>query len=104
VEARPYTGGDQNPSWRDKLMGYRWRNTLLIEHPGIPGKATASEKAFLYHKSAIGQAANVGGMMSMVGYDEEQDYSFARASMDMGAKMLQNTGVVVFTYDGTVYG
>jgi len=104
VEMRPYSGSDQNPSWRDKLMGYRWRNTLLIEHPAIPGKATSSEKGFLYHKSAIGQAAHTGGLESAVGYNEEQAYSYARASMDMGAKLLQNTGVVVFTYDGSIYG
>lgn len=104
VSLKPYEGGDSNPSWRDKPMGYRWRNTLLIEHPGITGKATTSEKAYLFHKSAIGHAANTAGLDSVVGYNEEQAYSYARASMDMGAKLLQNTGVVVFTYDGTIYG
>jgi hypothetical protein len=104
VEIKPYAGGDNNVSWRDKPMGYRWRNTLLIEHPGIPGKATASEKAFLFHKSAIGHAANSGGLASTVGYNEEQAYSYARTSIAMGAKLLQNAGVVVFTYDGTIYG
>jgi len=104
VEVKPYAGSGDNASWRDRPMAYRWRNALLIEHPGIPGKATASEKAFLYHKNAIGQAADTSGMDSVVGYDEEQAYSFARCSMNMGAKLLQNTGVVVFTYDGTIYG
>ena len=104
VEMKPYSGGDQNPSWRDRPMGYRWRNSLLIEHPAIPGKATTSEKAFLYHKDSIGHAANVAGMQSPVGYNEEQDYSYARASLDMGAKLLQNTGIIVFTYDGSIYG
>lgn len=104
VDMKPYSGSDQNPSWRDKPMAYRWRNTLLIEHPAIPGKATTSEKAFLFHKSAIGHAANTAGLQSPVGYNDEQDYSWARASMDMGVKLLQNTGVVVFTYDGSIYG
>ena len=104
VNIKPYAGSDENPSWKDKMMGYRWRNTLIIEHPAIPGKATTSEKAFLYHRDAIGHAANSAGMDSVVGYNEEQAYSYARASLDMGAKLLQNTGVVVFTYDGTIYG
>lgn len=104
VDVKPLSGGDNNASWRDKAMAYRWRNVLLIEHPAIPGKATTSEKAFLFHKSSIGHAANVGMMQSPVGYNEEQDYTWARASMNMGAKMLQNTGVVVFTYDGSIYG
>ena len=104
VDVKPYAGSDQNVSWRDKPMAYRWRNCLLIEHPGIPGKETTSEQAYMFHKSAIGQAANVSGLQSPVGYNEEQDYSWARCSMDMGAKLLQNNGVVVFTYDGTIYG
>jgi hypothetical protein len=104
VDMKPYAGTDQNPSWRDKPMAYRWRNVLIIEHPSIPGKATTSEKAFLFHKSAIGHAADTAGLESMVGYDGEQAYSWARASMNMGAKLLQTAGVVEFTYDGSVYG
>lgn len=104
VEIRPYAGNGETPSWRDKPMGYRWRSTLIIEHPNLPGKATTSEKSFLFHKSAIGHAANMEGMDSEVGYNAEQAYSFARCSMDMGAKLLQNTGVIVFTSDGSVYG
>ncbi len=101
VDVRPYAG--QDPSWRDKPMAYRWRNALILEHPNLPGKGTSSEKSFLYHKSAIGHAANVAGMQSPVGYDEEQDYSWARCSMDMGAALLQNAGVVVITADGSAY-
>jgi Phage capsid protein len=104
VEVRPYTGSDQNPSWQDKPMAYRWRNTLIIEHPNLPGKATASEKSFLYHKTAIGHAANTGGVMTAVGFNDEQDYTYARTSVFMEALLLQNAGVVVWTTDGTVYG
>jgi hypothetical protein len=101
VEVKPYAGSDANPSWRDKAMAYRWRNTLIIEHPNLPGKATSSEKSFLYHKSAIGHAIDVAGMQTPVGYDEEQDYSYARCSANMGAKLLQAAGVVEITHDGS---
>jgi len=104
VEVRPYVGSDQNPSWQDKPMAYRWRNTLIIEHPNLPGKATASEKSFLYHKTAIGHAANTGGVMTAVGYNDEQDYTYARTSIFMEALLLQNAGVVTWTTDGTIYG
>lgn len=103
VDVRPATG-DNNPSWRDKPMAYRWRNALIIEHPNLPGKATASEKSFMYHKSAVGHAANSAGIQTAVGYNDEQDYTYARTSCFMGALLLQNAGVVVFTTDGTVYG
>ena len=104
VTVRPYAGSDENPSWRDKPMAYRWRNCLIIEHPDLPGKATASEKSFLYHKDAVGHAANVGGMSTAVGYNDEQDYTYARATCFMGALLLQNAGVVVITSDGATYG
>ena len=84
-------------------MAYRWRNCLIVEHPNLPGKGTSSEKSFLYHKSAIGQAADTAGLESVVGYEQEQQYSYARASCFMGAKLLQNTGVVVITHDGSAY-
>jgi hypothetical protein len=85
-------------------MAYRWRNCLIVEHPNLPGKATASEKSFLYHKTSAGHAANTGGISSAVGYNDEQDYTYARTSCFMGALLLQNAGVVVWTTDGTVYG
>lgn len=101
VDVRPYA--NTNASWRDKPMAYRWRNALIIEHPGLPGKGTSSEKSFLYHKSAIGQAASKAGLATPVGYNDEQDYSWARASLPMGAKLLQASGVVVITSDGSAY-
>ena len=104
VELRPYAGSDQNPSWRDKPMAYRWRNAVIIEHPNLPGKATASEKSFLYHKTAAGHAANIGGLSTAVGYNDEQDYTYARTSCFMGALLLQNAGIVVITTDGVAYG
>lgn len=101
VDIRPYAG--QAPSWRDKPMAYRWRNCLIVEHPNLPGKGTTSEKSFMYHRSAIGQAADTAGLQTPVGYDEQNDYSWARASCFMGAKLLQNAGVVVITADGSAY-
>ena len=104
VEVKHYGGGDTNPSWRDKPMAYRWRSCLIIEHPNLPGKATASEKSFLYHKTAVGHAANSGGISTAVGYNDEQDYTYARTTCFMGGVVLQNAGIVVMTTDGTVYG
>jgi len=101
VNLRAYAGDD--PSWRDQPMAYRWRNALIIEHPNLTGKGTSSEENYLYHKSAIGHAADTSGMQSPVGYDEEQDYSYARCSMYMGAVLLQNAGVVTITADGSAY-
>ena len=101
VDIRPYTGN--TASWQDKPMAYRWRNCLIIEHPGLPGKGTSSEISFMYHKTAIGHAVDTGGMQSPVGYDEEDDSSWARCSAFMGSKLLQNAGIVAITADGSAY-
>lgn len=101
VDMRPYAG--QDPSWKDKPMAYRWRNTLICEHPNLPGKATSSEISFLYHKNSVGHAANTASMQNVVGYDEEQDYSYARCTIFMGSVLMQNAGVVVITADGSAY-
>ena len=101
VDLRPYAG--DVPSWKDKPMAYRWRNCLIVEHPNLPGKGTSSEKSFLFHKISVGFAVDTGGIQSPVGYDNEQDYSYARASCYMGAVVLQNTGIVVITHDGSAY-
>lgn len=101
INVRPYAndGGE----WRDRPGAYRWKNMLIISHPNLAGKGTSSEISYMYHKSSIGHAANVAGMENVVGYNEEQAYSYARCSMDMGAVLMQNAGVVVITADGSAY-
>lgn len=94
---------NDSAEWRDKPMSYRWKNMLIITHPNLPGKGTSSEKSFMYHKAAVGHAANTAGVETPVGYNEEQGYSWARASMDMGGVLMQNAGVVVITHDGSAY-
>jgi hypothetical protein len=95
-----------DPSWRDKPQAYRWRNVLIIPHPMLANVSSpASEYAYMYHKSAIGHAANVGGLQSVIGYNEEDDYSFARTTIFMGSKLLQNEGIIKIPHDATgLYG
>lgn len=101
VNLRPYAG--QDPNWRDTPQAYRWNNVTIISHPGLPGKGTTSEVSFMYHKSAVGHAVNTADLQSDVGYDAEDMYSWARCSIDMGAAVLQNTGIIVITADGSAY-
>jgi hypothetical protein len=101
VDMRPFAG--QSGNWRDKPTAYKWMQMLVIEHPNLTGRGTTSETSYMYHKSAIGHAMDTAGMQTPVGYFEEQDYSWARASAYMGAKLLQNAGVVVMTADGSAY-
>lgn len=81
----------------------RWAGFNWIEHPNLPGVGTNAEKCFAFHRAAIGHAIDKAGIKSPVGYDDEQDYSWARASVFMGPKLLQNSGVVVVNHDGSGY-
>lgn len=99
VTGRPMQTGET--AWSDTPMVYKWFGMTLITHPGLPGAGTSAEKCFLYHKSAIGHAANSTAMDTAVGYDDEDDYSYCRASIYMGSKLLQNSGVVVLNHDGS---
>lgn len=90
-----------DPAWRDKPLMYFWLGVNWIVHPSVTGVGTSSETCFMFHKSAIGHAIDTAGIESPVGYDEEQAYSWARASVHMGSKLLQNTGVVEMTHNGS---
>ena len=92
-----------NKPFSDVMTMYRWAGVNFIVHPNLSGKGTSSEVCYFYHKSAIGHAANTGDLKTAIGYDEEQDYSYARATMYMGGKLLQNGGVVKVVHDGSNY-
>ncbi len=100
-----YVGGKPMESagaaWADKPGYYRWLNVNWVTHPKVPGVGTSAEKCFMFHKTAIGHAVNSDGIQTPVGYNDEQDYSFARASVFMGSQLLQNSGVVVMNHDGS---
>jgi hypothetical protein len=95
VEMRPFSG----PVRRFR----RWAGCNWIFHPNVPGVGTSAEKCFMFHRNAIGHAVDRNGIQSPVGYDEEQDYSYARCTVYMGSKLLQNSGVVVINHDGSAY-
>lgn len=101
VTKKPLDG--DGPNWADQPGFYRWLNINWVTHPNLPGKGTSAEKCFMFHRSAIGHAANKDGMQTPVGYNEEQGYSWARASIDMGGVLLQNSGVVVMNHDSSAF-
>lgn len=102
VDMRPFVD-NQGGNWRDKPSAYKWMNMLVIEHPNLPNRGATNEQSFMYHKAAIGQAMDTQGLMTPIGYFEEQDYSWARATAYMGAQVLQGTGIVLITADGSAY-
>lgn len=90
-----------NKPFANGMTMFRWAGVNWIVHPNLPGKGTSAEKCFVYHRSAIGHAVDTKGLQTPVGYDDEQDYSWARATAFMGSKLLQDDGVVVVNHDGS---
>jgi hypothetical protein len=105
----------QAPEWASRdfvdmqpLVGPMKRYTRFagfncIVNGNLTNKGTSSEICYAYHRSAIGHAANTEEMVVEVGYDKEDDYSYARTTMYMGSALLQNAGVVKIRHDGSAF-
>lgn len=92
------TGSTNNTTKVERWAGFNW-----IWHPRLSGAASATEKCFAFHKNAIGHAVNTGEMDVKAGYNEEDDYYFARSTIFMGSKILQTKGVVQVNHDGSAF-
>lgn len=95
VEMKPF-GGPARKMFR--WMGVNWAVSSRIT-----GLGTSSEICYMFHRSAIGYAVNVGEEKIAVGYDDKQDVSWTRATVFHGAKVLQDTGIVKITHDGSAF-
>lgn len=93
VEIKPFTGPVRRV-WR--WMGVNW-----IMHPNVSGVGTTAEVCYMYHRDSIGHAVNAGEMDVSAGYNDEDSYYWARCSIFMGSKLLQNSGVIKITHDGS---
>ena len=96
------------PFGRSPMKVKRWYGVNWIVHPRLTnsigaGGTSTSEQCFMYHRNAIGHAVDKNGLQTPVGYDVEQDYSFARVSGFFGSKLLQNAGGVMMKHDGSAY-
>jgi len=80
---------------------WEWLGVKWIVSNQISGLGTATELCFMYHKNSIGHAADVKGMDAPIGYNDEQQYSWSRCSLFHAAVLLQNTGIVQMTHDGS---
>lgn len=85
-----------------KITQWRqWNNVKWAMHPNLPGKGTANATCFVYHKLAVGHGLNKGDMVTKVGENDEQDYSWARTSAYQGAKAIQGGGIVKMPHNDT---
>jgi len=105
MQTKEFTSADyvNNKPFESGMTMFRWAGVNFIVHPNLTGAGTATEICLMYHKDAIGHGCDKESVMTAVGYDDEQDYSYARCSTYMGSALLQNTGVVQVRHDGTAF-
>jgi len=93
-----------DPAWKDRPQTYRWLGMSWVTHPNLNGSGgigSATEETYMWHKSAIGHAYNADDLEARAGFDEEQNYSWARCSIYMGSQLLQGSGAVIIAHDGS---
>jgi hypothetical protein len=95
VEMKPFGGPARKM--------FRWNGVNWIVSSRLTGLGTASEICYMFHRKAIGYAVNVGEDKIEADYDKKQDVSWSRATVYHGAKILQNTGIVKITHDGSAF-
>ena len=98
VDAKPLAS---MPEYKGVRGYYNWAGVRIIVSNRLPGIGTSSATCFLFHRDAIGHAANTGFIDSKIGYDEKQDSSWARTTLYHGGLLLQNSGVIKITHDDT---
>lgn len=81
----------------------RWFGINWIESARVTGLGTSAEICYMFHRNAIGYAVRVQEESISIGYDDKQDSSWSRATTYHAAKVLQNTGIVKITHDGSAY-
>ena len=83
------------------MARFSWAGVEFVVHTGLTGATTNAEKCLMWNKAAIGMGVDKNTLETPIGRDEEQDYSWARASAYMGSKLLQNGGAVTLLHDGS---
>lgn len=85
-----------------KDRAFSWLGRDWVVDEALPGAGTANAKCFMFHKTSIGCAVDSENMQCEVDYDRRDDFSWARCSIFMGAKLLQNSGIIIMNHDDAV--
>lgn len=96
VDVKPFAGGTAR-RYR------RWAGVNWIQSPLVTGVGTSSEYLYIYHRNAIGYASSFDEAKVFADYEEKHDRSWARATLFHEASVLQNSGIIKITHDGSAF-
>ena len=94
VDIKPFAGAAT-------IQYRRWAGINWIVSPLVTGVGTASELLYIWHRDALGYAINVGEDSVYAGFNAEQGRNWARAEVYHEAVVLQNSGIIKITHDGS---
>lgn len=95
VEMKTLTGA--------KRKIWRWHGFHWIVCNRLTGNGTSAEQCYMWHRRAMGHAANSTDMMVDADYERKQQVSWTNATLYHGAVKLQNSGIVQMAHDGSAY-
>lgn len=81
-----------------------FQKVQIIVHNGLTNSGADNEQCYFFHKDAIGHAIDKESWEPNMGYNDEQDYSWCRATVYHAAAKLQNSGIIRVLHNGTEYG
>ena len=93
VDGKPLMGKMERPKY--------WNGATHMMHNGLPGRGTSTAKCYAFAKSAIGHAMAAENIDIASGYNEEQAYSWDRASINHASVVLKQSGLLEIVYDDT---
>ncbi len=96
VDVKPFAGGASR-KYR------RWADVNWIETPLVTGVGTSSEILYLFHRSAVGYASSFDEAKVYADYETKHARSWARAELYHEAAILQNSGIIKITHDGSAF-
>lgn len=96
VKMQPFASG----AW---VSYKRWAGVNWITSPLVTGVGTSSELLYIYHRDALGWSGNLTEEQVYAGYEEKHGKNWARAELYHEAALLQNSGVIKITHDGSEF-
>lgn len=75
----------------------------VLVYYGVTNAGADNERCYFFHKKAVGHAIDKESWEPQMGYNEEQNYSWCRATVYQAAAKLQNSGIIRVLHNGAAY-
>jgi hypothetical protein len=96
VDIKPFAGAAT-------VQYRRWAGINWIVSNKVTGVGTSAEILYIWHRAALGYAANLTAEKVYAGFEERHGRSWARAELYHQAGVLQNSGIIKITHDGSAF-